>query len=561
MSTTWYSLNFSAIPPNNYSVSYYFSVASGLVTGIYRYDDLSNNNILAPKTLFGGNSGSDNVFTVGTLQFSITAGTNFYDPSLCSSILSGYPTATNYFNLYSVTSVNAKAGIYYWNNTGTSGDYLITRATVTAYPSPNIVSIGSQPVITASNYNINNSNLLYNYQFDTNYLDYKTGLGVSNATTTNVSISTANTKLTSGSILFPGSTGTIQNVQLPSTTLTTTGLTIAFWAKIIVQNVANPQFIFSFSTGTTANIIGLSFNSAGALTLMLYKSSVGSSYSLNYAIPDAGWHHYCITAVTAGTWNTYMDGVQMTAPSISLYPTLSAMTSSYIGANILSYPNINGNMNQFVFFNRVITSTELSYLVNYPAQVGFSSSVTTVPVVSTQPYPCFLEGSKILCLNPETDEEEYLPVETLREGDLVKTSNSGYKAIFHIGWKTIPNPADDPEPRNRLYRFQKSQIPWMTEDLCITGEHCTLHRKLSPAFEETVRKHMGDIYITEYQYRVPACIDKRATAYEGEGSATIWHFALENHNIYHNYGVYANGLLVESCSIEHLVNRSKMMLV
>jgi hypothetical protein len=201
------------------------------------------------------------------------------------------------------------------------------------------------------------------------------------------------------------------------------------------------------------------------------------------------------------------------------------------------------------------------YNVALIAKNAAGNTVASNVVVASIPYPCFLEGSKILCLNQETDQEVYIPVETLREGDLVKTSMNGYKAIFHIGRKTIPNPADDPDPRNRLYRFQKSQIPYMTEDLCITGEHCTLHLKLSPEFEETVRKHMGDIYITEYQYRVPACIDKRATAYDGEGAVTIWHFALENHNIYHNYGVWANGLLVESCSIQYLTELAKMELV
>jgi len=42
---------------------------------------------------------------------------------------------------------------------------------------------------------------------------------------------------------------------------------------------------------------------------------------------------------------------------------------------------------------------------------------------------------------------------------------------------------------------------------------------------------------------------------------TIWHFALENADDGMNYGVYANGrLLVETCSIRHLKNKSNMIL-
>jgi hypothetical protein len=42
---------------------------------------------------------------------------------------------------------------------------------------------------------------------------------------------------------------------------------------------------------------------------------------------------------------------------------------------------------------------------------------------------------------------------------------------------------------------------------------------------------------------------------------TIYHFALENDNYYMNYGVYANGLLVETCSKRYLTELSNMELI
>jgi hypothetical protein len=177
-------------------------------------------------------------------------------------------------------------------------------------------------------------------------------------------------------------------------------------------------------------------------------------------------------------------------------------------------------------------------------------------------YPCFLEGSKILTLDPETDEECYVPIETLRPGNLIKTFASGYKAVYHIGKKTILNPPRENDIRNKLYKFPKSKINGMTDDLYITGEHCTLHNdNISSELKEQVKEHMGDIYITEYQYRVPACIDNRAVPYNGKYPVTIWHIALENDNYYRNYGVYANGLLVETCSIQYLIELSNMEIV
>jgi hypothetical protein len=58
-----------------------------------------------------------------------------------------------------------------------------------------------------------------------------------------------------------------------------------------------------------------------------------------------------------------------------------------------------------------------------------------------------------------------------------------------------------------------------------------------------------------------ACLDERADAWNSEGMYTIWHFALDHEDSKMNYGVYANGLLVESCSIHHMIHKSNMTLV
>jgi hypothetical protein len=190
--------------------------------------------------------------------------------------------------------------------------------------------------------------------------------------------------------------------------------------------------------------------------------------------------------------------------------------------------------------------------------------VTTPPYIPPAPlvYPCFLEGTKILRLNPETDEEEYIAVEKLRRGDLIKTLLDGYKAIHSIGHKILPNPATDKDKRNRLYRFSKQKCPDVNRDLYITGEHCTLRLDLTYDQVEHIKDHMGRYYITDKHFRCPACLDERADPYDREDKpVTIWHFALEHYDAYLNYGIYANGLLVESCSIEYLMKKSNMKLV
>ena len=59
---------------------------------------------------------------------------------------------------------------------------------------------------------------------------------------------------------------------------------------------------------------------------------------------------------------------------------------------------------------------------------------------------------------------------------------------------------------------------------------------------------------------MPACVDDKTIPYDKEGYFTIYHIALDNDNYFGNYGVYANGLLVETCSKRYLKEISKMTL-
>lgn len=179
----------------------------------------------------------------------------------------------------------------------------------------------------------------------------------------------------------------------------------------------------------------------------------------------------------------------------------------------------------------------------------------------TPTYPCFKQGTRILAFNQETQEAEYIPVERLRKGDLVKTYARGYIPISVIGHTVLQNPKDDSKKDNRLYRFTPDMCPELEEDLFITGNHCVLWQRLSTTKREQVEEHMGKVYVTEGKYRVPAFLDDRAKPYREAGPATIWHFALENNNIYDNYGVFANGLLVESSSLRYMTEFSNMELV
>jgi hypothetical protein len=72
---------------------------------------------------------------------------------------------------------------------------------------------------------------------------------------------------------------------------------------------------------------------------------------------------------------------------------------------------------------------------------------------------------------------------------------------------------------------------------------------------------MGVVCVTDGKYRLPACLDKKADIYDTTGEFTIWHIALDHNDYFMNYGIFANGLLVESCSKRYLKELSNMTLV
>ena len=175
-------------------------------------------------------------------------------------------------------------------------------------------------------------------------------------------------------------------------------------------------------------------------------------------------------------------------------------------------------------------------------------------------YPCFLHDTKILCLN-EHFRDEYLPIQNLRKGTFVKTVNYGYVQIDMIGTSKIYQFATKKRIKDQLYVCSKEKYPELLEDLVITGGHSILVDEFREGEREKTIEVLGKIYATDNYYRLPACVDDRTTVYENIGYHSIYHIALEHENYLMNYGVFANGLLVETCSRRYLKEHSNMELL
>lgn len=84
---------------------------------------------------------------------------------------------------------------------------------------------------------------------------------------------------------------------------------------------------------------------------------------------------------------------------------------------------------------------------------------------------CFNKGTKILSLNSEL-REEYIPIENLRSGNIVKTYKHGYREIDLIGKQIMINNPD--VPHHCMYKMEKTDKNGLLEDLIITWGHSIL---------------------------------------------------------------------------------------
>ena len=247
------------------------------------------------------------------------------------------------------------------------------------------------------------------------------------------------------------------------------------------------------------------------------------------------------------------------APSISYYSTEAdaLTTTNSLGYSFTYVVGDDGPFGGFTSWRLASNSSGSS-----PQNIVYVNGSTLIADGSYFLYPaapCFLEGSTILCQVDGV--EQYVPVENLRNGTLVKTSLHGWKKVVAVGKGSIQNPGDDTRTENRLYRCSPSQYPALKQDLYLTGCHSILEFPITEKQKEDTIAHLGKLFVTDNQYRLMACVDERAEPWNSEGTYTIYHFALENEDDGMNYGVYANGLLVETCAIRTLLQRSNMKLL
>jgi hypothetical protein len=214
-------------------------------------------------------------------------------------------------------------------------------------------------------------------------------------------------------------------------------------------------------------------------------------------------------------------------PSLSSNAISSSITS--IGANL--FAGTNSNLN-------VVTDSSTSAM----AQLGGIANASASQI-------CFRRDTKILSL--VNDEEKYIPIQNLVKGSLVKTVLNSYLPVSLIGKRNFNNVVShDKRIKERVYKCSTQKYPELFEDLIITGANCLLKNKITKQQMRDTNKinntNKQTPYLLDGKCKLMVCVDNSAELYNNEDVVEFWTLSLSNSSIYKNYGIYANGLLVES---------------
>ena len=290
------------------------------------------------------------------------------------------------------------------------------------------------------------------------------------------------------------------------------------WTKVVSGTTGNPYVLSAYNAA-------LYSPSSASTGVKIYTTSAG--------LFTPGYTYQIMYDSQTNVGNTKVDTTRVFASKGST-PKYYAYNN-----NTFTLTNTNGNTRD------AITSS-----------INASTGVITYILPDA---PCFLEGTKILSL--KNNVEQYRPIQGLRKGDLVKTINNGYLPIDMIGTTRIYNPGNNYRTPNRLYKCSKDKYPNLFEDLYITGCHSILVPYLTDEQWNKTKEIFGGIYVTDNHIRLMAWLDDNAEPFNNDGYFSIYHIALENSDFYMNYGIYANGLLVETCSKRYLRELSGMTLL
>ena len=274
----------------------------------------------------------------------------------------------------------------------------------------------------------------------------------------------------------------------------------------------------------------------------LYVANFGDN-NISKLVPTGNPNEYsCTTLSLTGDTLTGVRG--LTFDSVG-YLYVAGRISNSVFKIVLS--GTNGVVSTYISSGLIgplmitVNSSNYLYISNY---LGDSVAATTSPL-------CFNHDTKILCLNKEF-QEQYIPIQDLRKGDVVKTYLHGYREIQFIGKGACSN-----NPHvwyGSMYKMEKTDTNGLFEDLIVTGGHAILVDQVTEE-QENAYEPLGVKGFSEKiddKFLLLAAVSDQFVQLTDNEMYTYYHLVLENDgDDNQKFGIWANGILSESTTKQH----------
>jgi hypothetical protein len=158
----------------------------------------------------------------------------------------------------------------------------------------------------------------------------------------------------------------------------------------------------------------------------------------------------------------------------------------------------------------------------------------------------FNEKTKILYLNHSL-KDEYIRIECLRKGDVVKTYRHGYRKIDAIGRNIVIN---KPGVHTKcMYIMEKTGSNGLLEDLIMLGNHSILVDDLGEYQPTNEQLWGGTTPTLDKKYLLLAAASSQFVPVQNTKPHVYYNLVLDNENDDEvRFGIWANGILTETPS-------------
>ena len=158
----------------------------------------------------------------------------------------------------------------------------------------------------------------------------------------------------------------------------------------------------------------------------------------------------------------------------------------------------------------------------------------------------FNKGTKILHLNKKL-QDEYICIEKLKKGDVIKTYRHGYRKIDVIGKNILTN---NPTIHSKcMYTMTKTSENGLTEDLIMLGNHSILVDTMGNCEELNNTLWGRTTPILDKKYLLLAAASTDFVQVQNTKPYVYYNLVLDNEKDDEvRFGIWANGILTETPS-------------